>query len=248
MLLEAILADRGGRPVGAIARDLGLPQATAYRLTGAIVARGLLVGCGQGRYLPGAAVTAAEVDPRTVLARTAAPFLRRAARRFGQVAHLGVFEGGMVTYLVKAGSGSAAPFTREGMQLEAYCSGIGKMLLSHLPDVEQEAYLAGGPFIRLTANTIIDPAALRAHLRQVRRQGFALDEQEVADSLKCVAVPLHDQHGAVRAALSISAPPARLGGSRLAVARALLQDAAQGIEQRLYRRPAPVRQHPDREV
>ena len=73
------------------------------------------------------------------------------AKRTGLTVHLGVFEGDMVTYLVKA-AGVTDVLTQEGMQLEAYCSGIGKVLLAFLPLDEREQYLAGGPFVRLTAH------------------------------------------------------------------------------------------------
>jgi DNA-binding IclR family transcriptional regulator len=253
MLLEAIIADGGQSTLGALADSLALPRATAYRLTAALVDRGLVVTCGQGRYLPGGALMSAfaAVGPRDVLARVATPILGRAARRFGQIAHLGVFEGDMVTYLVKVGAGGAAHFTRPGMQLEAYCSAMGKVLLAHLPAADLDAYLANGPFVRLTPNTTIDPDRLRAHLAQVHGQGFALDEQEIAEDLRCVAVPIRDRRGAVGAAISISAPPARLSGDRLLLARRLLEEAALRIHQRLYRpardwsAPAAMRVSPE---
>ena len=81
----------------------------------------------------------------------------------------------MVTYRIKTGQGAGNLFTRVGMQLEAYCSGIGKMLLAHLPEEQQRAYLAGGPFPALTAKTITQPEALAQELERIRAQGFALD-------------------------------------------------------------------------
>jgi IclR family acetate operon transcriptional repressor len=235
-LLSAILADGGANTLETIAGGLGLPRATAYRSASSMTRFGLIVACGGGRYLPGVALAAASaaVPPNAVLARVATPFLNALSRRSGEVAHLGVLEADMVTYLVKTGSGPEAEFTRQGQQLEAYCSGMGKALLAHLPAADLDAYLDGGPFVMLTANTITRPDALRSHLEDVRRRGFALDEEEVAEDLRCVAVPLRDHLGQVRAAISISASRSRLPPTRTAVARRLLDHAARGIESRLF--------------
>jgi IclR family transcriptional regulator, acetate operon repressor len=91
-----------------------------------------------------------------------------------------------------------------GMQLEAYCSGIGKVLLAHLPKAACEDYLAAGPFVALTSRTIVDPDLLRAELANVRHQGFAVDNHEVAEDLRCIAVPLRRPDGEVVAAVSVS--------------------------------------------
>lgn len=110
----------------------------------------------------------------------------------------------MVTYELKAGQSAGDLFTQVGMQLEAYCSGIGKVLLAHLPEPAQTAYLSTGPFPALTNQTITDPVLLKDELDIVLRRGFALDDEEVVAGLQCVAVPILKQNGAVIAAVSAS--------------------------------------------
>jgi IclR family transcriptional regulator, acetate operon repressor len=139
-----------------------------------------------------------------ILARISRPILRKLARESGQTAHLGVLTGDMVTYLVKE-QGRAAPiFTREGMKLEAYCSGIGKVLLSDLVAERLEDYLSGEPFVALTHRTLTDPEKLRREFARVRKNNFAVDNREVADDLHCIAVPVRDSRGRVVAAVSLS--------------------------------------------
>jgi DNA-binding IclR family transcriptional regulator len=152
-------------------------------------------------------------------------------------AHLGVFEGGMVSYLAKSGSSRIARFTREGTQLDAYCSALGKVLLAHLPASERNAYLSGGPFPKLTNQTITDPEELSVHLRQVRRQSYAIDDREFAEEVMCIAVPVRDPNSRVYAALSITTSPAQLRGSRIAAALRLLGRAARDIERSMNRQP-----------
>jgi IclR family acetate operon transcriptional repressor len=139
-----------------------------------------------------------------VLADASRSLLQRLARKLSTTVHLAVLEGEMVTYLVKAYGGGPDLLTRELIQLEAYCSGVGKVLLAHLDEAAREAYLDTGPFVALTAATITDPAAWRAELDRVRRQGFARDDAEVKESLYCIAVPLRGPDGRVVAALSAS--------------------------------------------
>lgn len=140
----------------------------------------------------------------------------------------------MVTYRIKTGQGAGNLFTRVGMQLEAYCSGIGKMLLAHLPEEQQRAYLAGGPFPALTAKTITQPAALAQELERIRAQGFALDDYEVADDLFCVAVPIRQEGGRVLAAISITQAGTPVHSTELLVPR--LSAAAAAIEETAFGR------------
>jgi DNA-binding IclR family transcriptional regulator len=167
--------------------------------------RGFVAKAARGEYLPGPALLRGRgCDLNTLLREVSRPALARLARETGLTAHLGVFEGDMVTYLVKA-PGRTPVLTQEGVQLEAYCSGIGKVLLAALPEPEQDRYLSVGGFVRLTANTIIDPEALRRALQDIRREGRAVDDGEVIPELRCLAVPVRDDQGAVCAAISVSA-------------------------------------------
>jgi DNA-binding IclR family transcriptional regulator len=144
--------------------------------------------------------------------------------------HLGSFEGEMVTYRAKAGDPKNGLFTEVGGQLEAYCSGIGKVLLAHLPDEELAAYLANGPFYALTVNTITDAGALSAELKRVRAEGMAFDREEVEDGLNCVAVPLFVPDGSVPLALSASFRGAIANARILSQAAARLLAAKASIE------------------
>lgn len=205
-MLEAILADREGRSVSAIAADIGLPRATAHRQVTTLVAEQFLARMPDDRLGPGARLLSLLrlVDDKQMIASAAAPILHDLATKLGCVVQLGTLENDMVTYRIKTGLGAGELFTKVGLQLEAYCTGIGKVLLSHLPEIEREAYLATGPFPALTTHTITDPALLRAELATVREQGFALDREEIAEGITCVAVPIVGPDLRVSAAISVS--------------------------------------------
>lgn len=206
MLLEAVVADQGHSSLSAIARTLALPIAAAHRHVARLVENGYLIPASYGRHLPGPRLLALQrsLDARQILAQLAHPALKALARDAKCIVQLGTLEQDMVTYRIKAGRGAADLFTKIGMQMEAYCSGMGKVLLAHLDPPLLDQYLAAGPFIALTPKTITDPQVLRKELSAVRACGHAIDNEEVALGLHCVAVPVRDPQGAVIAALSAS--------------------------------------------
>jgi DNA-binding IclR family transcriptional regulator len=197
---------QGGALLSAQAAGLGIPPSTAQRIAATLVRHGLLSRVGHGRYTVGLRLVGlvGAVDRRAVLAAMCRPLLRRLAVRIGATVHLGVLDGDMMTYLVKEHGGGAAVLTAEMSQLEAYCSGIGKVLLAAMPAAAREEYLQAGAFVALTPNTITDPARLRAELAGIARSGHAVDNGEVEEGLYCLAVPVRGPGGDVIAALSAS--------------------------------------------
>jgi DNA-binding IclR family transcriptional regulator len=173
------------------------------------------------------------VDLNATIADLSRPALKALALNLGATVHLGVMEDQMVTYLVKQSAGGDPLFTREGMQLEAYCSGLGKVLLAYASVEERDAYLSEGPFIPLTAATKTAPDDLRDELDQVRGQGFAVDDGEVTDGLLCLAVPVFGWGGRVRAAISVSATDAEWARLPRDRARRALQSCAAKVERSL---------------
>lgn len=231
-LFEALVRDAGARPLSALAAELGLPPSTAYRMAALLARRGLIAPARRGHYAAGLTLAdlGARTDPNRILAEAARPLLRRLARANRAIAHLGVWDGDMVTYLVKESGAGATLFSREGGQLEAYCSAIGKVLLAHLEPAKRDTYLAAGPFVALTEHTVTDPERIRAMLGDVIQDGFAVDAEEIANGLFCIALPVRDAGGRVVAAVSlsrsdavagISEPPADLQGCVFAIERRL---------------------------
>jgi DNA-binding IclR family transcriptional regulator len=215
-----VAQEAGSRPLGMQAQDLGIPLSTARRMIAVLLRKGLVVSTGPGRFeASGSPIP----DQRTFLAATARRPVRRLARRLRRTVHLGILENGMVTYLLKEQGGATPIFTQPDQQLEAYCSGIGKMLLAHLPADELDQYLSDGPFVALTPNTITDPSHLRTALQSITAQGFALDDGEIDDGLRCVAVPIADCSGTVFAALSCSWRADGLAASDVHLVRAALE-------------------------
>jgi IclR family pca regulon transcriptional regulator len=128
-----------------------------------------------------------------------------------------------------------------GTRLPAHCTSMGRVLLADLPDDELDAFLDEGPLEAYTDRTIVDPARLRRELGTVRKQGWAMVDQELEEGVRSSAVPIRDGSGAVIAALNVSVHASRM--SMQAVRRnvlPLLLETAAAIESdlRAVARPA----------
>jgi IclR family acetate operon transcriptional repressor len=192
-LLDMIICDDAQTPIYELSSQIGLAPSSARRMTLALKHAGLIMPAGRGRYMGGPRLRAlADIpNPHRRLIQCTRPLLQRLANRSGLTAHLGIFDDSMVTYLVKEGEGQI--FTRVNAQLEAYCTGIGKVLLSLLPEKQLDDYLAN-TFVRLTPNTICDPDQMREEIATIRARGYAIDDGEMSEAVVCVArsVPLND--------------------------------------------------------
>ncbi len=230
-LMIAIAKGGSQRSLAACAAELSIPYSTAHRMARQLQCLGVLAPAAHGHYTAGLALLDAlqDISRTDILIQVARPPLRRLAIALKSTVHLGVWDSDMVTYLIKEVGRKDDLFTVEGGQLEAYCSAIGKVLLSSLDIGQQHSYLAAGPFVSLTPNTITDPAQLDAVIASVQTTGYALDRREVSEDLQCVAVPVH-RNGTVIAAISLSQTGP---GTGLEAPPAALLDCARQISARL---------------
>ena len=240
-LLDCLAADGRHVSLPALAKRCGLTVATAHRLLVTMEAQGAVVHIGPGEYAIGLRLLELSrlASFEGLLAASTAPLLNRITRATGSTAHVGVLDGeNMVTYIARSVSRNSRIPTNPGNKLEAYCSGLGKVLLASLPSAHRAAYLADGPFPALTAQTIVDPDALEIELAQVDTRHFAVDNCEMFDDLRCVAVPIHDPAGRVVAALSASGSRAEIPVSRFDALVTELTQHAESIAHKLF--PAGV--------
>jgi DNA-binding IclR family transcriptional regulator len=220
-----------------LSRRANLPGASGYRLVQTLEKVGAVVRGARGRYRPGMLLVSLSqaVEVGAVLRDASDAILRDLSDRLELTVHMGVLEDGMVTYVAKHGRPShfAAP-TQVGAQLEAYCSGLGKVLLAGLPDAALERFLGDGAFVALTPFTITNKRALRAELARVRLQNYAVDQREILPEMHCIAVPIRNAEGATVAAISVSDRAERLEPHRRAKVLAELTSAARRISEKLY--------------
>jgi DNA-binding IclR family transcriptional regulator len=149
-------------------------------------------------------------DPYAKINGITRPFLEKLNEQCEETIHLAMLQQGEALYLNKIeGKKTIRVITRIGMKLPAHCSGVGKVLLAYLPEEEIENVIREKGLQRFTPNTITDRDVLNVELAKVRKQGYAVDNEEIEEGLKCAATPLRDSKGQVMAAISISAPSER---------------------------------------
>ena len=220
-----------------LSRRAGLPEASGYRLIQTLEEIGALVRGPRGRYRPGLLILSLShnVTINELLRDASQSLMSELAKRLQLTVHLGVLEQGMVTYVAKVSvPGAIAVHTRVGAQLEAYCSGLGKVLLAALPEQEVDSFVLDGELIALTPHTITTKAGLRAELKKVRAQGYAMDDREHKANMRCIAVPVQDREGRAVAAISGTDDAERMSPLRQIEVRDALYDVAATLRQKLY--------------
>jgi IclR family acetate operon transcriptional repressor len=229
-----------------LSRRAGLPPASGYRMIQTLMQIGAVVRGSGGRYRPGMLLVSLShnVAIGELLHEASEEIITTLARELNATVQLGILEGGMVTYVTKSATPTSFPtHSRPGAQLEAYSSGLGKVLLAGLPSEQLESFILEGDLVALTPSTITDRAALRTHLARVRKQGFAIDDRESQADLRCVAVPVCDGGGRVVAGLSASENAHSMTPERQADLLEALRKAAAMLGREVFR-TGPVAAEP----
>ncbi len=145
------------------------------------------------------------------LIREATPYLEELVNQYNETVHLGVLEKKEVMYLAKKESSQTIRMiSYVGKRAPLHCTALGKVLLAYLPEEERRNILKEKQLPRLTESTITDKKELKKNLEQIKKQGFALDNEENEKDVCCMAVPIRNYQGTVIAALSISRPSFRM--------------------------------------
>lgn len=218
-ILEIIADSDDGLTLAQIAERIGLPKSTVHGLVSTLRDHKYVKQAEEdGRYLLG--IHLFELGTR--LARSwdirdaAKPAMRWLSKEFGETVHLGCEENGEVLYLDKIAADSLVTIVSDiGARLPMHCSGIGKALLAHKSEAEIKRHIANLGLAPLTGRTITKADDLMKELEKVREQGFALDDGEIMEGLRCVGAPIFDADGIVRYAISVSGQVKDLYGKRL---------------------------------
>jgi IclR family acetate operon transcriptional repressor len=160
------------------------------------------------------------------------PHLRHVVEELGESANLAMLDGERVLYVAHSpGWHSMRMFTEVGRRAGAHCTAVGKAMLAQLSDEEVITLLGRSGMPTLTQRTITTLSEMLTELRTVRADGFALDNGEQEEGVRCVAVALPGSPA--RAALSISAPSGRMTDSVVRKALPLLRHEAASLAEEL---------------
>ncbi|MAQ38884.1 MAG: IclR family transcriptional regulator [Thioclava sp.] len=131
------------------------------------------------------------------------PWLDQLTDRIGQSCSVSILDGTEIVYLARAAQRRVMSIgLMPGSRLPAHCTSMGRVLLAALPPEEARAAVEASDLTPRTAYSLTDPGEILARIDQVRRDGYAVIDQEVEIGLRSIAVPLYDMHGRVVAALN----------------------------------------------
>jgi len=225
-VLEALADARAPKGLGELARDLRIPKSSLHGILRTLVQRGWVEADETGNRfslgLKALRVGAAYVDRDDTVTR-AQPVLDWISKELGEAVHLGRLDGSDVVYLAKRESVHPLRlYSAIGRRLPAHATALGKALLATHPRDEVEALLPD-ELVALTHNTITDRHVLLAELEQSRRVGYATDNEENSEGIRCFAVAVSPNlPGPATDAISVSIPTFRLTDEVVSRATALL--------------------------
>jgi IclR family transcriptional regulator, KDG regulon repressor len=229
-IMEEIARNRDGIGLAELSKRVGLHNSTTFHLVRTMVALGYVRQLKDSkRYRIGRplfALAANALDEIEMMS-LATPVLEELSRETGESAHFSVRMNDAVVVLARtSGPGAFQMADRVGVVRPAYCTALGKIMLSVLGDEQLEDYIGRTELTPMTPNTITTPERLRREVAEVRRAGLAIDDGEFDPEARCVALPVRDFTGQVIGALGISGPVWRLSIETLKKRAALVRAAA----------------------
>ncbi|MGI9025594.1 MAG: IclR family transcriptional regulator [Burkholderiaceae bacterium] len=244
-LLEVIAAKDERYSLQALVGETGLPKPTLHRMLQQLESAGLLHRNGDGRhYSTGTRLR--RLAENLLLndshhgARHAV--LRHLVEEIGESCNITALSGSDVVYLDRVET--AAPlrfYLHPGSRVPAHCSASGKMFLSQMTATQRRRLLAHVPLERYTANTLTDLDALEVEIKRVRRNGFALDDEEFLPGLLCAAVLVPSENERSNLCIAVQAPIIRLSPTKARQVLPALQRAALALSHIDADTPLPAR-------
>ena len=191
-----------------LASASGLPMPTVYRVVMTLTSEGYLDHLPNGDYRPGVrTLTLGTAALRSLdLVGLASPKLQRLGERTGETVNLAVLTGDRVLYLVRLrNSDLVTANIQVGSTLPAVTTSIGKLLLSYLPDADVRTRITAASFdAQHGPNAKATLAELLVELKQIRAQGWAKQDEELAYGLRSVAGPIQGPNGQVVAGVNLA--------------------------------------------
>ena len=172
--------------------------------------------------------------------RMAKPFMRELAVVFDETVNLGILDRDKIIYLDKVESKEMLRMdTGVGTSCQAYVSALGKAILAFLPEAELASYFERlTEPAALTPNTLTSPEKIEKALVRIRKKGYAVDNEELAEGLYCVGAPVFDFNDYPAYAVSVSGPARRIKSLKQLPDK-LIECAAKLSKQLGYRKVQP---------
>lgn len=215
-----ILADNGEMGLMELSTELGLHKSTVHRLLMSLIYMGYAKQNekNQKYTLTYKLVNmSGKILERMDIVEIAKPYLERLSDISGETVHLVRRDGSDILYIhkIEAKVGTIRMVSHVGMIHPMYCSGVGKAIMATLPEKEVKKIWDASVIERKTAKTIVTLEDMMRTLEQVRKNGYALDDEENEEGVRCIAASLRGYGKSVKYAFSISGPVSRMTKDRI---------------------------------
>lgn len=206
-ILELLL-QRGEASFTEIHTTLGHPKSSTYKTISTLESLGFIREIGDSakytlglRLIELGSKAAGQID----LTTEARPLVKQLSTATERTVHLGILDGSEVIYLLKENvHGSISIDTWAGKRVGVHSTAMGKVLLAWKNDRDIDNILKKVDLVKLTPNTRVNPDDVKTSLEEVRKRGWATDDEENWKMVRCVAAPVRNNAGKVCAALSVS--------------------------------------------
>ncbi|CAH1223463.1 HTH-type transcriptional regulator XynR [Paenibacillus plantiphilus] len=218
-ILEILRNHPDGLGVTEISNRLDVAKSTAFRLLFSLLEEGYVQKDDQtDHYRLGLKLLQLgnEVAKSMDLRRLATPYLKRLVDLTGETTHLAVYEKGEVVYIDKLeSSATIRMYSQVGLRAPAHCTGLGKAMLSGLPDEEIDRVIETKGLQKFTETTLITRGQLMEALKEAHRNGYAFDDEEHERGVRCAAAPIFNFENKVIAGISVAGPTTRISQERM---------------------------------
>ncbi len=236
-LLDYFSASKSEWGVRELAKETGANKSTIYRMLATLESLDVLQkNKVSEKYSLGLKLfeLGNRVSIHSALVRHTHPVLEQVASEIKEAVHLGILKDQKVFMVDKIESPKGLKLNSViGTFSPAYCSGLGKTLLAHLNPSTLKQTVESIDLKSNTAFTITKKARFKKELEAIRKQGYAIDRQELELGLICVAVPVYNQKNQIVAALSAAGPAIRFQEDKVEDYVATLKKGALSIKQKI---------------
>ncbi|MBM7840696.1 DNA-binding IclR family transcriptional regulator [Alkalihalobacillus xiaoxiensis] len=209
-ILNVLAEHPNGIKITSLAKELDLSKATVHRLLTTLITENFVrQDPDTERYKMGYQIVslATHFLSNSEMIEIAKPHLKQLSIDINETVHLCIEDQGQVLYIDKIESTQPiALYSRIGTRAPMYCTAVGKVLLSGMPDERYEKIVAETTFEKITSHTLLSPELLEREMKQVKEEQFAIDEQEITEGVRCVALPLFNFKGDIVASFSVAGP------------------------------------------
>jgi DNA-binding IclR family transcriptional regulator len=236
-----LLADQNALTVSEVGVGLGTHRAAAHRFLATLRDLGYVEKNSDNRYQLTFRILemGEKVTRRFEIRQEARKFMQELSKHFKETVNLGLWDGFEILHLDKIDSLEILKIDAPlWSKTPAYCTALGKAILAHLTHEELNDYMKRVRLIAHGPNTIVSKKDLRLELQKTCERGYAIDNQELAQSLCCVAAPIFNHAGRVRYAISISYPSMRIPKGGVENVQLKIRDVCQRLSVRLGYRQA----------